>query len=113
MLGLELVEFGQLTLGAQASASLSFRNTSAVEGTLYVNLQAYPEFTLSLAEDKPEGAKEENAEEFDSSALQPISHQQYQLAIGGVTDGGDGPAGSALMSKGSGLLTPGQEGDSH
>mmetsp|Transcript_76352 Transcript_76352/g.221693 ORF Transcript_76352/g.221693 Transcript_76352/m.221693 type:complete len:2886 (+) Transcript_76352:129-8786(+) len=80
----EEIEFGQLTLGAMSSQPISLKNSSAVEGTLYVNLQQYPEFTLGLLEDRQEGREEDG--EFDSSALQPVSMQQYQLAIGGITD---------------------------
>ena len=42
--------FGQLTLGASSTLPLTLRNSSAVEGTLYINLQSYPEFTLAAAE---------------------------------------------------------------
>lgn len=82
----EEIEFGQLTLGAMSTQPISLKNSSAVEGTLYVNLQQHPEFTLSLLEDRQEGREDDG--EFDSSALQPVSMQQYQLAIGGVTDHG-------------------------
>ena len=34
----------------EASSTLVLRNTCAVEGTLYINLQSYPEFTLAAAE---------------------------------------------------------------
>lgn len=82
------IEFGQLTLGAMATQPMSLKNSSAVEGTLYVNLQPYPEFTLSPLEDRAEGQLEEG--EYDSSALQALSMQQYQMAIGGVADAGAG-----------------------
>jgi hypothetical protein len=91
------IEFGQLTLGAVASQPLSLKNSSAVEGTLYVNLQPYPEFSLSLADDKPEGKEED--QEFDSTAVQPITLQQYQLAIGGVTDASGGASAGLSMNK--------------
>merc|ERR1740138_424241 len=70
------IEFGQLTLGAMATAPISLKNTSAVEGTLFVNLQPHPEFMLALLEEKVEG-KEEDVE-YDSTSLQALTMQQYQ-----------------------------------
>ncbi|CAD7959898.1 unnamed protein product [Amoebophrya sp. A25] len=44
-------EFGQLTLGAVQTLPLTMRNSSAVEGTLYINLQDVPEFTLAAVDE--------------------------------------------------------------
>ncbi|CAE7358857.1 CFAP47 [Symbiodinium natans] len=88
------IEFGQLTLGALGMVPISLKNSSAVEGTLYVNLQPYPEFSLSLCEERPEAYDAD----YDATALQPISLQQYQLAIGGVTDNQAAPS-NAMTAK--------------
>ncbi|CAJ1445026.1 unnamed protein product [Effrenium voratum] len=92
------IEFGQLTLGAQGVVPISLKNSSAVEGTHYVNLQPYPEFSLSLLEERNEAFDAD----YDATALQPISLQQYQLAIGGVTETQAAP--SATMNNKTGML---------
>lgn len=78
------IEFGQLTLGAIATAPVSLKNSSAVEGTLYVNLQPYAEFALAPLE--VDGREEDDG--FDASSMQALSAQQYQVAVG---QGGDDP----------------------
>lgn len=83
------IEFGQLTLGAQGVVPISLKNSSAVEGTHYVNLQPYPEFSLSLLEERTDTVYDAD---YDATALQPISLQQYQLAIGGVTEAQAAPS---------------------
>lgn len=83
------IEFGQLTLGAQGVVPISLKNSSAVEGTHYVNLQPYPEFSLSLLEERQDTVYDAD---YDANALQPISLQQYQLAIGGVTEAQAAPS---------------------
>eukprot|EP00913_Durusdinium_trenchii_P025002 g23467.t1 len=116
------IEFGQLTLGAQGVVPISLKNSSAVEGTHYVNLQPYPEFSLSLLEERQDTetrlmessfvhgmrqwgfacfvfsfcpchlARKVYDADYDANALQPISLQQYQLAIGGVTEAQAAPS---------------------
>lgn len=90
----EEIEFGQLTLGAVDAQPVTLKNSSAVEGTLYVNLQTYTEFTLGLLEERGEGQEEG---EYDTSALQTLSMQQYQSAIGGLSDAVPG-AGATMKS---------------
>jgi hypothetical protein len=80
------IEFGQLTLGAIATAPVSLKNSSAVEGTLYVNLQPHAEFALAPLE--VDGREEDDG--FDASSMQALSAQQYQAAIG---QGGDDSLG--------------------
>mmetsp|Transcript_20679 Transcript_20679/g.39293 ORF Transcript_20679/g.39293 Transcript_20679/m.39293 type:complete len:2902 (+) Transcript_20679:155-8860(+) len=105
----EEFDFGQLTLAAVATQAISLKNSSAVEGTLYVNLQPHPEFTIALQEERGEGKDEDG--DFDSSALQPISLQQYQLAIGGVTNSAGGPSVSSLTIKSGTMMPPGGSGN--
>eukprot|EP00931_Biecheleriopsis_adriatica_P036216 TRINITY_DN2086_c0_g1_i7.p1 TRINITY_DN2086_c0_g1~~TRINITY_DN2086_c0_g1_i7.p1 ORF type:complete len:2928 (-),score=554.29 TRINITY_DN2086_c0_g1_i7:9-8792(-) len=111
------IEFGSLTLGAPGVVPISLKNSSAVEGTLFVNLQPYPEFSLSLLEERPEGNKEYDAE-FDSTALQPISLQQYSHVIGSVTSEGANPAagltnksGALGGTSGGGTMAPSPNGE--
>lgn len=105
------IDFGQLTLGAMKMASISLKNTSAVDGTLYVNLQPYPEFVLSFVEEKTtreEGTAEDG--DFDQSVLQAISLQTYMATVGLHDGGGQGGGGAArsniLMSQNSGAQSP-------
>jgi hypothetical protein len=106
------IDFGQLTLAAMTTRPLSLKNTSAVDGTLYVNLQPYPEFVLSLVESeksKEEGVAEEG--EFDSSVLQPMTLQQYHYQIGtsmdaGATGGNAAGRSGALMGQANGAQSP-------
>jgi hypothetical protein len=92
------IDFGQLTLGDRSSRPLSLKNTSAVDGTLYVNLQNYPEFTLALAESDPKERGEGEETEFDSSVLQPMTLQQYHYQIGTSMDAGATGASAAARS---------------
>eukprot|EP00929_Paragymnodinium_shiwhaense_P088700 TRINITY_DN49010_c0_g1_i1.p1 TRINITY_DN49010_c0_g1~~TRINITY_DN49010_c0_g1_i1.p1 ORF type:complete len:2929 (-),score=783.00 TRINITY_DN49010_c0_g1_i1:108-8894(-) len=85
----EEIDFGQITLGAIKVMPISLCNSSAVDGTLYVNLQPHPEFTLSLLEENKDANHNSEDGDFDSTSLQPIPLQQYQLAVGGVTEGGN------------------------
>ena len=55
---------------------ISLKNSSAVEGTHYVNLQPYPEFSLSLLEERGDAYDAD-----DATALQPISLQQCPKPI--------------------------------
>jgi len=87
------IEFGQLTLGAVEMKTISLKNSSAVEGTLYVNLQPHPEFTLALSDDG------HDSEQFDANVLQSISAQQYQIAIGGVVEATQTSALAATLPK--------------
>jgi len=97
------IEFGQLTLGAMASAPITLKNSSAVEGTLYVNLQPYPEFSLSLAEEKSEAKEEEG--DYDANAIQTITLQQHQLGVGVVGDALAG--GNPTGAKAGWMMAPG------
>jgi hypothetical protein len=101
------IEFGSLTLGAQQAAPLTLLNSSAVEGTLYVNLQQYHEFSLSLMEDNKDG---EEGGDYDASALQPISLSTYQLNIGGMANA-SGSANNNLTIKSGSLMPPGGSGN--
>jgi hypothetical protein len=59
------LDFGQLTLGASSSLPVTMKNSSWVEGTLYVNMAPYPEFVLSDWGDQ-------------GSSLESISASQYR-----------------------------------
>ena len=91
-------EFGQLTLGASVTLPMNLRNLSAVEGTLYVDLQAHPDFTVTLPDISqmkniptgPDGLPDEAAAAQEMmNALVPISQAEYLDATGD----GDGSPG--------------------
>ena len=67
-------DFGALTLGAVSTLPLSFINSSAVEGTLYVNLMPYPEFTLALSDEPRENPEDA---ETDAQCVQTLTLEQY------------------------------------
>lgn len=88
------IEFGELFLGVDEVLPITLRNVSAVEGTLYVNLQPHPAFTLSLLEG--EGGEGDTD---DSSYLQAIPLHAYLAGIGGSAD-----VGAASAAKQGGKL---------
>eukprot|EP00392_Amoebophrya_sp_AT5.2_P009549 g9577.t1 len=79
-------EFGQLTLGAVHTLPLTLRNSSAVEGTLYMNLQDYPEFTLTAVDDSDPAM---------AVYFERLTFDQYAVAVGGGErkDSGKGKKG--------------------
>merc|ERR1719399_485822 len=73
------LDFGALTLGAVSTLPLRFSNSSAVEGTLYVNLMPYQEFTLALSDEPRENPEDA---ETDAQCVQTLTLEQYQQALG-------------------------------
>ncbi|CAD7936763.1 unnamed protein product [Amoebophrya sp. A120] len=83
-------EFGSLTLGAVHTLPMTLRNSSAVEGTLYINLQDYPEFTLTAVDDSDPAM---------AVYFERLTYDQYLTMVGGGekkdSKGGKGKGGKS------------------
>jgi len=86
-------DFGQLTLGAMATLPMTLRNSSAVEGTAYINLMGFPAFSLT-AEDK------ESTDEVNT--ITPITQQEYHAFVGTLRQESVGSGNQRSASTGDG-----------